>query len=115
MQVLPALHERGDHIVQFYEESGYLCGVVADFLVAGMSNGDPALAIATEGHRVEIVWHLQDRGVDNARLTRADEGLGLGLAIARRFARAMNGDLIVTSTVAEGSTFTLLLPLAPPS
>ena len=40
-----------------------------------------------------------------------DQGVGLGLAISRQLARAMNGDLTVTSRVGEGSTFTLKLPL----
>ena len=41
-----------------------------------------------------------------------DGGVGLGLAISRRLARAMNGDLTVRSVVGEGSTFTLSLPRA---
>jgi len=47
--------------------------------------------------------------LDNG-LTRATAGTGLGLAISRELARAMGGDLAVTSTLGHGSTFTLTLP-----
>ena len=39
-------------------------------------------------------------------------GVGLGLALGRRFARMMGGELSLTSTVGVGSTFTLTLPPA---
>jgi signal transduction histidine kinase len=46
-------------------------------------------------------------------LSSAHEGTGLGLAISRDLARAMEGDLMATSRVGEGSTFTLSLPRPP--
>ena len=39
-------------------------------------------------------------------------GLGLGLAISRDLARAMAGDLTVSSQPGQGTRFTLSLPLA---
>jgi signal transduction histidine kinase len=44
------------------------------------------------------------------RLTRTNDGAGLGLAISRDLAQAMGGDLVATSEVGVGSTFTLTLP-----
>lgn len=41
-----------------------------------------------------------------------DRGVGLGLAISRDLARAMNGELTADSAPGEGSVFTLDLPLA---
>lgn len=44
--------------------------------------------------------------------TRAHGGVGLGLALARKLARLLGGDLVVQSAVGAGSTFTLTLPAA---
>jgi signal transduction histidine kinase len=41
-----------------------------------------------------------------------DRGVGLGLAISRQLARAMRGDVTVSSVLGGGSTFTLRLPRA---
>ena len=47
--------------------------------------------------------------VDGGR-TRAEGGVGLGLTISRRLARAMGGEITIRSQVGHGSSFTLWLP-----
>jgi signal transduction histidine kinase len=47
----------------------------------------------------------------DATKTRAHDGAGLGLVITRRLARAMGGDVAVSSKLGHGATFTLYLPL----
>lgn len=44
--------------------------------------------------------------------SRSEPGTGLGLSLARALARAHQGDITVTSTPGQGSTFTLILPMS---
>jgi signal transduction histidine kinase/PAS domain-containing protein len=46
------------------------------------------------------------------RLNRPMDGVGLGLSISRDLARAMGGDLTVSSSPGQGAVFTLALPAA---
>ncbi len=87
-------------------------------------NGRIAVAIQLNDSDVCVAVRDTGIGIDADQLERifepfvqakhelqpSDRGVGLGLAISRQLARAMNGDLTVRSTPGRGSTFTLRLP-----
>jgi hypothetical protein len=52
------------HVVQFYESDAYLGEVVAGFLAAGLGEGDTAVVIATEAHRLQLERRRDDDGFD---------------------------------------------------
>jgi signal transduction histidine kinase len=68
---------------------------------------DTGIGIAP--HKQETIF-TEFHQVDNSS-TRAHGGTGLGLAIVRKLALTMGGNVRVTSTLGEGSTFTVTLPL----
>ncbi len=53
-----------DHIVQFYDDQGFLTEKVAQFLAAGLGAGNPAVVIATEAHRQAFAGRLKLAGID---------------------------------------------------
>jgi signal transduction histidine kinase len=61
----------------------------------------------------ERIPHIFERfyRVDKAR-SRSEGGAGLGLAICQHIAEVHNGKIEVESQVGNGSTFSVLLPLA---
>jgi len=88
--------------------------------------GEVRLAAARHGNdHVAIAVHDTGPGIPSKhheavfdvfqRLRTHEEhakGVGLGLALARRFARMMGGDITLQSAVGVGSTFTVVLPTA---
>jgi signal transduction histidine kinase len=75
------------------------------------------------GERIDVAVSVPGRGIASsdlecvfqpfvqvdAKLTREQDGAGLGLAISRQMAQHMGGDLTVVSEVGTGSRFTLTL------
>src|SRR5687767_6777768 len=52
------------HSVQFYADDASLFTTVATFLAEGLAAGQPAVVIATAGHRASIIAYLSDRLID---------------------------------------------------
>jgi signal transduction histidine kinase len=117
---------------------GYLPAVRSDrkkiekILISLLSNaykfterGEVRVSVSLRGPHV--AWSVRDTGIGipsealpvvfdefrqaDGSFTRRYGGSGLGLALARRMAQLLGGDIEVTSTVGEGSTFTVELPL----
>jgi signal transduction histidine kinase len=82
---------RPNHIVQFYEDDDFLCEAVAQFLAAGLLEGEPVCVIATEAHREELAARLGRRGlpIDEARA----RGQLAWLDAHETLARFMVGDM----------------------
>jgi signal transduction histidine kinase len=136
--VLPQLHAKGLRYVDAGECSGIV--VLADeekarqILINLLSNavkftpsgGEIRVACTDDADGVRITVTDNGAGIPADRLesifepfvqvdrglTSRQEGTGLGLAISRDLARHMGGQLTASSTVGEGSTFTLTLPRA---
>lgn len=118
--------------------AGYLPAVRSDrkkiekILISLLSNaykftekGEVRVTVALRG--THVTWSVRDTGIGippealpvvfdefrqaDGSFTRRYGGSGLGLALARRMAQLLGGDIEVTSAVGDGSTFTVELPL----
>ena len=88
-------------------------GVVT--LTCSLREGAATIAVSDTGPGIpeDMQELIFDPFVQLGRsLTSTPEGAGLGLAISRDLARAMQGDVTVESTPGSGATFTLRLPAA---
>ncbi len=97
--------------IKFTAAGGHIsaeCAATADTVTIQVS--DTGIGIAADKHEtifepfIQLKQGLADR----------ESGVGLGLAISRDLARAMNGDLTVESSEGKGARFTLSLPRAAP-
>ncbi|MEO8576825.1 MAG: HAMP domain-containing sensor histidine kinase [Gemmatimonadales bacterium] len=71
---------------------------------------DTGIGIQPENiHRIfDPFWQVEQKA------TRRATGTGLGLTVTRRLANLLGGDVVVTSALGEGTTFTVTLPVKAP-
>lgn len=81
-------------------------------ITSHLSNNNIEISIRDTGigmsdEQIEHIFRKYYRAENNVSIN----GLGLGLSIVKRIIELNNGQLQVTSTLGEGSTFTVILPL----
>jgi len=97
-----------------------LVNLLANAVRHSPTHGNVALIVQRLGDRVTATVADEGPGIAEAdqerifeRYERVDDspgGIGLGLAISRRLARSMGGDIELQSAPGSGARFTLLLP-----
>ena len=109
--------------------SQILVNLLANAVKFTLPGGD--ISIQAERKRDRVAVSVRDTGIGipadklgaifdpfvqiDKRLTRTNEGVGLGLAISRDLALAMGGDITVESEAGKGSVFTLTMPKGAPA
>ena len=73
----------------------------------------PAISVRAARRGETLLLTVADNGPGCAP-SAGDRGLGLGLEVARRYARAYGGRLLAGSAPERGACFSLCLPLCPP-
>jgi two-component system sensor histidine kinase VicK len=115
-EVEHALNELLDNAVKYSPEGGRI-EVTATRAIHDDGREVVRLAVADRGVGIPAD-RLQDVAEDfiqaDGSNTRSFGGLGLGLALAGRIARAHGGELELASTTGRGTTATLVLPVAGP-
>jgi signal transduction histidine kinase len=104
-----ALSRLVDNGIKFTKEEGKVVTVSAQETQEWME-----IAVTDEGIGIPpaAVPLLFKRFQQIDRETQEQQGVGLGLAIAREVVRLHGGEITVASTPGEGSTFTIRLPVA---
>ena len=107
------------HLVQFYENDGFLVDSLCQWFRDGLSAGDTCLYIGTDAHRVSLEKKLCAQGVIFDLFTRAERlldrshgGLGIGLTLVKRLVEMHGGRVEANSEgLGMGSEFEVHLPI----
>ncbi|HEX9415993.1 MAG TPA: GAF domain-containing sensor histidine kinase [Gaiellaceae bacterium] len=81
-------------------------------IVRALRDGATRIAIEDQGEGVDPTFapQLFDRFTRSKASRRTHQGAGLGLSIARSYARSLGGDLLYEAAEPAGARFTLVLP-----
>ena len=82
--------------------------VVDSFAAFRVRDTGPGIDGADQEHVFEPFWQVRRTPADRVA------GTGLGLAVSRRLARLMGGEITLDSAVGHGSTFTVRVPVVAP-
>ena len=120
-----------DPSVRVRADADQLVGILTNLLgnAAKFTPAEGSVEVACEVREQVVLLHVRDSGIGidptmidrvfepffqvESGFTRTTEGTGLGLTISREAARAMGGDIELTSVLGEGSCFTVTLVRAP--
>jgi PAS domain S-box-containing protein len=106
-QMEEALIQLVDNAIKFNRPGGRVrisARTDGDWVMIAVSD----TGVGIEAEQMNKIWEVLEQGVDPVR--RAQEGLGLGLVLARYIVEAHRGTIEVETSPGEGSTFTVKLP-----
>ena len=106
-QIDEALTQLVDNAIKFNKPGGKVTiGAHADEEWVTITIADTGIGIEKE--IMARIWEVFEQGVDPLR--RAQEGLGLGLVLARYIVEAHRGTIEIQTVLGQGSAFTVKLP-----
>lgn len=106
-QIEEALTQLVDNAIKFNQAGGKVkISAWADDEWVRIAVSDTGRGI--EAEQMNRIWEVFEQGSDPLR--RAQEGLGLGLVLARYIVEAHRGAIEVDTALGQGSTFTIKLP-----
>lgn len=121
----PSIDQVAPMLADFRRTLQILVNLIGNALRYSVRGGTVGVEVSLAAGRCRVTVSDAGRGIapeDQARIfdqferiaPSEPDGSGLGLFIARRLARAMDGDLTVASAPNEGARFTLTLPAGQP-